>query len=161
MGYLMVSGQANNDPSNERIFCCIFMYVVGIVMMIATDIQKYVRLSLKKGLIDDLAVYNNRNTNFFGEMILYWSFATLSNEYLGYIVLIAVWSTLFVSRIWIKERSLMKKEGYEAYSKRSYLLIFRFFESHLMNAVVYIFSFAFGYWVYNNGGIEATVKIFR
>lgn len=161
MGFLMVSGRANNDPSNERVFCCIMMYVIGIVMMISTDVQKYVRLSLKKGLIDDLAVAYNRNTNFFGEMLLYWSFATLTNEYLGYLVLIIVWSTVFVSRIWIKERSLRKKDGYKQYAEKSYLLIFKFFSSDLLNALFYTSSFLIGYLIYSNGGIESTVKIIR
>jgi steroid 5-alpha reductase family enzyme len=158
MGFLMVSGRANNEPSNERVFCCIMMYVLGIVKMISTDVQKYVRLSLKKGLIDDLALAKNRNTNFLGEMLLYWSFATLTNEYLGYLVLIVVWSTLFVSRIWLKERSLMKKEGYKMYAEKSYLLVFKFFKSDLMNLVCYALSIIVGYLIYNNGGIEATVK---
>jgi len=47
VGFLMVSGQADQNPSNERIFGCIMMYVIGLCLMICADIQKYVRLQYK------------------------------------------------------------------------------------------------------------------
>ena len=43
----MVSGQVDQNPSGERIFGTIMLYVIGLVFMIAADIQKYVRLQYK------------------------------------------------------------------------------------------------------------------
>ena len=42
------------------------------------------------------------------------------------LLLIAVWSTFFVGRIYLKEKSLQKKEGYDSYCKNSYLILFKF-----------------------------------
>jgi hypothetical protein len=47
MGFLMMSGSTDTNPSPERIFCCIFMYVIGLVLMVLTDLQKYITLQYK------------------------------------------------------------------------------------------------------------------
>jgi hypothetical protein len=47
MGFLMMSGRTDTNPSPERIFCCIFMYVIGLVLMVLTDLQKYITLQYK------------------------------------------------------------------------------------------------------------------
>ena len=47
IGLLMMSGIGDNNPSQERIFCCIFMYVNGLVLMVLTDLQKYITLQYK------------------------------------------------------------------------------------------------------------------
>jgi len=137
IAFLMVSGKANQNPSPVRIFCCIFMYVIGLVLMICTDLQKYMTLKYKKGLIDEHFLAINRNTNYFGEVLLYCSFAFLVNEYQAFINLAIVWVTVFVSRIHIKEESLKKKDGYQKYSNNSYLLLFKFFDSNLVNLLFY------------------------
>jgi len=43
----MISGQADSNPSPERISAAILMYVIGVTLMMATDVQKYVRLQYK------------------------------------------------------------------------------------------------------------------
>jgi hypothetical protein len=43
----MMSGIADNNPSPERIFFCIFIYVIGLVLMLLTDMQKYMTLKYK------------------------------------------------------------------------------------------------------------------
>ena len=77
-----------------------------------------------------------------------------------FIVLAFVWVTVYVSRIWLKERSLMKKEGFKNYAKNSYLLIFKIFENHMLNILFYSFFVCFGYILYINGGIEKSIKKF-
>ncbi len=47
IGFLMMSGIADNNPSPERIFFCIFIYVIGLVLMLLTDMQKYMTLKYK------------------------------------------------------------------------------------------------------------------
>lgn len=47
MGFLMMSGMCDNNPSPERIFVCIFMYTIGLMLMVLTDLQKYVTLKYK------------------------------------------------------------------------------------------------------------------
>lgn len=158
---IMVEGPAAVIPSNERIFICVFMYAFGVFLMLCTDIQKYVTLRLKKGLISDLMVGNCRNTNYVGEILIYMSFAVLSNKWSSYITLISLWSGIFVSRIYLKEKSLRKKDGGAKYIERSYLLLFKFFESDLLNLALYCSVAAFSFLVYNMGGIEACVNRLR
>ena len=156
--YMIVTGIAK-EPSNERIFISIMMYTIGVFLMVTTDIQKYIRLKYKKGLIDDCMIALNRNTNYFGEMLLYGGFANLANEFTGYMVLLIVWSTVFFSRIYLKEQSLIKKEGYQEYSKKSFLLLFKFFSSDIINYIFYITFALVCYLTYNAGGIENTIKL--
>jgi len=47
IGYQMMSGVANPNPSPERIFFCIMIYVIGVNLMMCADIQKYVTLKYR------------------------------------------------------------------------------------------------------------------
>lgn len=47
IAFLMVSGQAEQNPSPMRIFICINMYVFGVLLMVLTDFQKYLILQFK------------------------------------------------------------------------------------------------------------------
>jgi hypothetical protein len=50
IGFLMMSGIADNNPTPERIFCCIFLYVIGLSLMLCADLQKYITLKYKYGI---------------------------------------------------------------------------------------------------------------
>ena len=76
-GYLMMSGQANQNPDPERIFVCVVSYVTGIVFMLGGDAQKYFMLRERPGLIHDGYNYWTRNPNYCGEILLYASFGIL------------------------------------------------------------------------------------
>jgi succinate dehydrogenase hydrophobic anchor subunit len=47
IGFMMMVGYGDQDPSPERIFCCIFMYVIGLVLMMLSDLQKTLTLKFK------------------------------------------------------------------------------------------------------------------
>ena len=47
IGFLMMSGIADNNPSPERIFFCIFIYVVGLSLMLCADLQKFITLKYR------------------------------------------------------------------------------------------------------------------
>jgi hypothetical protein len=47
IGFQMVSGRAEQNPSPIRIFICINMYVFGVLLMVLTDFQKYLILQFK------------------------------------------------------------------------------------------------------------------
>jgi hypothetical protein len=46
-------------------------------------------------------------------MMLYGAFGILVNHIIAYGILLFVWSTVFLSRMYLKEKSLKRKEGYE------------------------------------------------
>ena len=141
MGLEMMIGLGIQDPSNIRIFICFIFYSFGLVLMLCTDLQKYLILKNKKGLINNYFLAWNRNTNFLGEMMIYFSFAFIVGRIECYLFLIFVWSTFFVGRIYLKEKSLEKKKGYDSYINNSYLILFKFFKSHFLNVIFYIFIF--------------------
>lgn len=53
------------------------MYIIGVVFMLLTDVQKYLVLMHKKGLISFGMNGWSRNMNYVGEMMLYASFGVL------------------------------------------------------------------------------------
>ena len=103
----------------------------------------------------------NRNPNFLGEMMLYSSFAFLVDNSYAFIILIFIWSTIFVSRIILKENSLAKKVGYAEYQKNSYLLVNKVFKEDIMNFAFYGFSLCLVVFLYQNGGVENTIRKIR
>jgi hypothetical protein len=100
----------------------------------------------------------NRNPNFLGEMMLYSSFAFLVDNSHAFFILIFIWSTIFISRIILKENSLAKKDGYEKYKKNSYLLLNKIFKEDIFNFAFYGFSICLVVFLYQNGGVESTIR---
>lgn len=72
-----------------------------------------------------------------------------------------VWLVIFPSRMLMKEYSLSKKEGWEEYKKKSWFFLPRLFNSDLLSYVLYAVVSSVSYWVYSNGGVEATVNLLK
>ena len=138
MGFEIMSGYGDQSPSPKKIFGCFFLFSIGNILMICTDLQKFISLQYKKGLIDDLFLKNNRNTNYFGEILVYLTFAIACGRKEGYIMLILEWIIFFGSRIYLKDLRLAKKHGFEKYKKNSYIILFKFFDNHFLNFVLYV-----------------------
>ena len=138
MGFEIMCGIGDQSPTPKKIFGCFFLFSIGNILMICTDFQKFLELKYKKGLIDDLFLKNNRNTNYFGEILVYLTFAIACGRKEGYIMLISEWIIFFGSRIYIKDLRLAKKHGFEKYKKNSYIILFKFFDSHFLNFVLYL-----------------------
>lgn len=94
---------------------CILLYVVGIVLMMGSDGQKYFQLRERKGLIDDGFNKYTRNPNYLGEILLYSSFAVLVNDTIVWCIMGYMWVIVFQIRMAIKDHSLSKKKGWEQY----------------------------------------------
>ena len=137
IGFEMIFGLGIQEPSNTRIFICYFLYSLGLIFMLCTDLQKYLILKHEKILVNNYFLAWNRNTNFLGEIMIYFSFAFIVGRIECYLLLIFVWCTFFVGRIYLKEKSLQKKDGYDSYCKNSYLILFKFFNSHFINICLY------------------------
>ena len=79
--YQIMTRQAPQEPSIERIVVCFWLYTFGIMFMVLTDGQKYLvlreRAQGKGGLITHCMVGWSRNMNYLGEMMLYASFGVL------------------------------------------------------------------------------------
>ena len=138
MGFEVMCGLGDQNPSGKKIFGCFFLFSFGNILMMCSDLQKFIVLKYKKGLIDDYFLKNNRNTNYFGEILVYLTFAIACGRKEGYIMLIIEWITFFGSRIYMKDLRLAKKHGFEKYKKNSYIILFRFFENGFLNFLLYL-----------------------
>ena len=98
---------------------CAAMCILGCVIMIAADAQKYYTLKYQKCLIDTGIHRYIRHPNYLGEIMIYASFGLLAWHWLAAVILVAVWSLIFVPNMVAKEQSLSRHPGWSEYKKRS------------------------------------------
>ena len=79
----------------------------------------------------------SRNPNYFGEMMIYASFALLVNMIQPWYVLGYMWSLIFTSRMIQKDYSLSKKAGWKEYSSTSWLLVFKWGGSTILSSIIW------------------------
>ena len=99
------------------------VYVLGVVLMMGSDAQKYFTLRVKRGLITDGFFARVRHPNYLGEMMLYGSFALLAGHWLPWAVLANVWILVFLPNMLRKEASMSRYPEWAAYKARSGFLL--------------------------------------
>ena len=109
---------------NIIIASSIFLYAFGVFLHFTSDMQKFTRLKSKPGqLIDDGLFRRCRNTNYFGELLIYSSFALLSMHWIPWVVLLLFIILVWASNMLRKDKSLAKYDNFEDYKKGSKLFI--------------------------------------
>lgn len=141
---LTISRYSGNpqEISSKRLAFLLFLYIFGVSLMLLSDCQKYFSKkyanSQENSLISSGFFSRNRNPNYFGEILVYSSFAAVSESWLAWIPLVFVWFTVFNLNIFLKDAaSLSKKQGWEAYSRKSGRILFQFRENYCENAAIY------------------------
>ena len=122
IGWLLISGTVQHHyPTSDYIwFCfCISLCILGSVIMMVADAQKYYTLKYKKGLITDGIHKYVRHPNYLGEMMIYASFALMVMHWLPFVILALVWSLVFIPNMIAKERSLSRHPQWQEYKKNS------------------------------------------
>jgi protein-S-isoprenylcysteine O-methyltransferase Ste14 len=112
------------------------VYVLGVVIMMGSDGQKYFTLKVKRGLITDGFFARVRHPNYLGEMMLYGSFAALSLHWAPWVVLAFVWTVVFLPNMVRKERSMARYPEWPAYLRRSGFLLPRLFAASVKDEPV-------------------------
>jgi len=115
------------QASYPLIAFCITFHTVGVVLMMAADTQKYFVLKAKKGLISNGWFAKCRNTNYLGEMMIYGSYAALSQDPISWGIVLYVWSLLFGRNMYKKEASFERKRGGKDYISRSGMILPKIF----------------------------------
>ena len=108
------------EPGKIRKWLSLFLYIVGVCLTLTADGQKNFILKHVKErplLITDGLFARTRNPNYLGEMMLYSSFATLTNHWISYSIILWAFLTIFPARMFQKEISLKQKPGYREYCK--------------------------------------------
>jgi len=97
---------------------------MGVFFHYAADMQKHAHMKLSPGnLITDGLMARCRNTNYFGELLIYLSFALLSRHWVPLAVLAAFMVIIWFPNMRRKDKSLSRYPEYAEYKKRSSLLI--------------------------------------
>lgn len=111
---------------------CIALYACGVFFHFSADMQKYQALKYRPGLITDELFALCRNPNYFGELLIYLSFALLPMHWLPLAILafsvVILWVAFSVVILWVprmlkKDRSLARYPEFEDYRKKTALLI--------------------------------------
>jgi protein-S-isoprenylcysteine O-methyltransferase Ste14 len=116
------------------LFTATLIYVLGVVIMMSSDTQKYFTLRIKRGLITDGFFSRVRHPNYLGEMMLYASFALLAEHWLPWAVLAWVWTGVFLPNILGKEASMSRYPEWASYKARTGILLPRIFKNKIQHA---------------------------
>ena len=109
-----------NSPSNFYYAVCIIIYIIGIFLHFTSDMQKYVYLKLKSGvLITDLMFSKIRNTNYLGELFIYLGFTLLSSDWLPLLALLSFIFIIWIPNMIRKDKSLSRYPEFESYKKKT------------------------------------------
>jgi steroid 5-alpha reductase family enzyme len=121
--WVLVSGRSHAMPAWWA-GMCVAMYAFGVFLHFASDMQKHMSLSHRRGTLLTEGLWRTlRNPNYFGELLIYLSFALLAHHWIPLLVL-AIW----ISAVWIpnmrkKDKSLSRYPEFAQYKANSKLFI--------------------------------------
>ena len=120
--WLLISSGRQVSP--WIIYVCVFMYSIGIALMLGSDTQKYFSLKIVPNVLIDIGWFRYmRNPNYLGEFLIYFSFSLLTWHPLPVIILVCVVIMVWVPGIIMKENRLSRKVGYDNYVKHSGIIL--------------------------------------
>ena len=97
--YLLMSRSVQAPP--WYLGMCVSLYGFGVFFHYASDMQKYIALQLQPGhLVSGSLLARSRNMNYFGELLIYLSFALLAMHWLPLVIL-----ALFVAALLAAEHA--------------------------------------------------------
>ncbi len=120
-GWLLISGRGGDYPLDDKVWfaLAISMSTLGMVIMMAADVQKWATLKIQRGLITSGMFRYVRHPNYSGEMMIYLGFALLVWHWIPFAVLAWVWLGLFTPNMMAKEASMSRYAEWSAYKKRT------------------------------------------
>lgn len=140
-----------------ELFSCSLPTLRSTTSSNTSNIISFLPSDLRRGLISDGMSTYTRNPNYLGEIMLYGAFILLVNDTISYCAVMFVWFTLFSLRMWAKERSFQKKEGWHEYKERSWILLPKINGRAVDSFVIYGFSALIFYQMYQAGGIRRSL----
>lgn len=103
---------------------CVAAFGAGVFLHFAADMQKHVELALRPGQLMTGGLWRRtRNPNYLGELLIYGSFAALSQQVAAYVVLALAFLVEWLPNMRRKDRSLARYPEFAAYRARTALLI--------------------------------------
>ncbi|KAG5502878.1 hypothetical protein JKF63_04648 [Porcisia hertigi] len=120
--YWMIAYNAimgGTERSNLSLCAATMVYALGLVMMMGADGQKYFVLRERKGLVTNGFFARTRNPNYLGEMMIYSSFAFVSNHMSSWVVLLVIWTCVFLPSMLSKDIRMSRHAGWKEYVART------------------------------------------
>ena len=103
---------------------CVSMFGLGVFLHFSADMYKHTMLAQRPGnLISDGIMGKCRNINYFGELMIYLSFALLAMHWLPLLFLGLMMAIVWLPNMIRKDRSLSRYPDFERYKKKSKLFI--------------------------------------
>lgn len=101
------------------------IYIVGFFYHFCADLQKHTAMGLQRPrqLITGGLLAHCRNPNYFGEIMLYLAYCTLSMNWLCFVLFPIVWLMLFVPNMLAKEASMSRHKPWKAWKARTGLVV--------------------------------------
>lgn len=124
--YLLISRHLELPP--WLVGLVVAMFTLGVFLHFVSDAQKHYTLRLRPGLIEDGLFRRTRNPNYLGEILIYLAYALMALHWLPFVIL-AGWSVFFVRNMLKKDASLSRHPGWEAYRRRTGLLLPKLFRA--------------------------------
>ena len=119
--FILIS--SGSVPSPPLIAAAIFINLLGVFLHYTSDAQKYYTLKYKSGLITEGFFARCRNTNYLGEVFIYFSFALLVQHWLVFVILGLFVAVIFFPNMFKKDKSLSRYPEFEEYKANSGLLL--------------------------------------
>lgn len=145
-GLLALGGWA--PASAPWLAAAVFVYALGLVLMVGADVQKNAALSGRggtdgrggsggsggigdrggrgaggSGLITGGFFARTRHPNYLGEMMIYGSFALVVGHWLPWLILAGVWGLFFLPAMLAIDASLSRYPEYDAWRERTGFLL--------------------------------------
>jgi len=126
IGWVLISGVS--DPQYPLatpawFALCITIFTFGVVIMFGADVQKFVQLRARRGLISNGLFTYIRHPNYLGEMMIYASFGMMAWHWLPVLILGYIWVGTFSVNMVMKEASMSRYPEWAQYKKRSWWLV--------------------------------------
>ena len=103
---------------------CTAMFGFGVFFHFSADMYKHTQLELKpRELIAGGIMSSCRNINYFGELLIYLSFALLTLHWLPLVFLAMMMIIVWFPNMFRKDKSLARYPGFYEYQKNSSLFI--------------------------------------
>ncbi len=123
--FLLIS--SGTVPSSPLVAAAISLNILGVFLHYVSDAQKYFTLKYQPGLITEGFFARCRNTNYLGEIFIYFSLALLAQHWIPFFLLAGFIGFIFFPNMRKKDQSLSRYPEFAHYKAHSGLLLPRLF----------------------------------
>lgn len=120
----LITSHRSAEPPAWWLGMCISMYVIGVFLHFTADMQKYVSLQIRPGVLITEGLWSRvRNPNYLGELLIYLGFSLVAFHWVPIAVLATLIAVGWVPLMKRKDVSLSRYTEFAAYKQRSGLII--------------------------------------